>query len=123
MVLSGPPREPGMEAVAVNLVIRAGEAANGRTADQLADAYLSQFPAEQIASVMRTPITAGGRPGVILDSVPGPRQTRHTFVVHNDRVYEFTLSPYNDPALVDYQAEAEAAWQTVTTSLVFVSKP
>ncbi len=123
MVLSGPPREPGLEAVAVSLVIRAGEAANGRTADQLADAYLSQFPAEQTASVMRTPVTVGGRPGVILDGVPGPRQTRHTFVAHNDHVYELTLSPYNDPAFADYQAEAEAVWQMVTTSLVFVSKP
>jgi len=123
MVLSGPPREPGAEAVAVNLVIRAGEAASGRAADQLADAYLSQFPAEQTASVTRVPITVGGQPGVILDGVPGPRQTRHTFVVHDDHVYEFTLSPYKDPALAGYQAEAEAAWQTVTTSLVFVSKP
>jgi hypothetical protein len=60
---------------------------------------------------------------VILDGVRGPRQTRHTFVVHDDRVYEFTLSPYDDPALAGYQAEAEAAWQTVTTSLVFVGEP
>ena len=123
IVLSEPPRESGPEAVAVNLVIRAGEAANGRTADQLADAYLSQFPAEQTARVTRAPITVGGQPGVIVDGVPGLRQTRRAFVVHADHVYEFALSPYDDPAFADDQAEAEAAWQRVTTSLVFVSKP
>ncbi len=122
-VLSGSPRGLGPETIAVNLVIRAGEAANGRTADQLADAYLLQFPAEQTASVTRAPVTVGGQPGVILDGVPGPRQARQAFVVYGDRVYEFALSPYNDPAFADDQAEAEAAWQRVTTSLVFVNGP
>ncbi len=123
LVLSEPPRASGPEAVAVNLVVRAGEAANGRTADQLADAYLSQFPAAQTASVTRAPITIGGQPGVIVDGVPGPRQTRRAFVVHADRVYEFALSPYDDLAFAEDQAGAEAAWQTVTTSLVFVNRP
>jgi hypothetical protein len=120
---SGPPHAPGSEAAAVSVFIYSGQAANGRTADQVADDYLARFPADQTASVGRTPITVGGQPGVSLDGAPGLTQTRQAFVVHNDRVYQFTLSPYNDPTLADYQAEAEAAWQMVTTSWVFVSKP
>lgn len=121
--LSGPARHPGPEAAVVSLFIYSGGAANGRTADQVADDYLTQFPADQIASVGRTPITVGGQPGVMIDDTPGLTHARQGFVVHNDRVYQFTLSPHHDPTLADYQAEAEAAWQTVTSSLVFVSKP
>ena len=120
---SSPPRGLGPEAAAVSLFIYSGEAANGRTVDQVADDYLAQFPADQIVSVTRAPITIGGQPGVMLDGAPGLTQTRQAFVVHDDRVYQFTLSPFNDPALADYQAEAEAVWQMVTTSLVFVGKP
>jgi hypothetical protein len=123
IILSGPPREPGSEAVAVNLILRAGDAANGRAADQLADAYLSQFTAGPTTSVTRAPTAIGGQPGVILDGVPGLTQTRRAFVVHDDRAYEFTLSPFGDPAHADYQPEAEAAWQMVTSSLVFVTTP
>jgi len=121
VVFSGWLSEPGAKPVMIDLVIHAGESANGRSAAQVATDYLAQYPADVAAQVVRTPIRVEGQPGEMVDGVPGRTQTRRAFVVYNDRVYEFTLSPYNDPASQTYQAEADAAWRTVTASFVFVT--
>ena len=121
IVLSGLQGEPGSEPVLIDLAIRAGKSANRHSVDQVVTDYLAQYPADVAAQIVRTPITVGGQPGEMVDGVPGRTQTRQAFVVYNDRVYEFTLSPYNDPTFQTYQAEA--AWRIVTGSLVFVAIP
>jgi hypothetical protein len=123
LTLSGPARDDGPEAVRVNLLIRAAQPANGRKVKQVAADILTQYPADQRAKVTPAPVTIGGQPGVVLDGLPGQMQNRQTLLVHNDRVYEFILLPYNDPAFTDYQTEAEAAWQTIINTLVFVNRP
>jgi len=123
VVFSGLPSEPGPVPVLIDLVIRAGKSADGRSAAQVATGYLAQYPADLAAQVVRTSITVGGQPGEMIDGVPGRTQTRQAFVVYHDRVYEITLSPYNDPAFQTRQAEAEAAWQMITASFVFVTHP
>jgi len=123
VVFSGLLNEVGPEPAMIDLVVHAGESAHGRSAAQVATDYLTQFPTDVAAQVVRTPITVGGQPGERIDRVPGYTQTRQAFVVYNDRVYEFTLSPYNDPASQTYQAKAEAAWRMITASFVFVTYP
>jgi len=58
-----------------------------------------------------------------MDGVPGLTPPRRAFVVHDERVYEITLSPFGDEAFAEPPAEAEEAWRLVTASLKFIRSP
>jgi hypothetical protein len=122
LTLTGPARDWEAESIAVNLAIRVS-AANDQSPQSAADDFLAQLTPEQRPGVTRSPVTLGGAPGIQLDGAPGPARTRAAFVVLDDRLYTFSLSPHDDPALTAFAAEAEAVWQTVAGSFVFVGRP
>jgi hypothetical protein len=74
------------------------------------------------ADVAGTLTAIGGALAEVLDGLPGRAQSRHAVVVHVDQVYTLRQAPYGDSALAGYQSEAEALWQTVSQSLVFVPR-
>jgi hypothetical protein len=118
IVLSGSLRGPG-PGEPVTLAIDAPWPAQGRGLAHIVNNALIDVSS---ADVMGTLTTIGGALAEVLDGLPGRARSRHAVVVHEDQVYTLRQTPYGDPAMADYQPEAEALWQTVTQSLVFVPK-
>jgi hypothetical protein len=63
----------------------------------------------------------GGQPAVVMEGLPGQLANRQAFVIRNDRLYHVVISPFREPGMPDLQAEAETAWQAITSSLAFLS--
>ncbi len=84
--------------------------AEGRTAEQFADAIVAEFAGFEIA---RSTATIAGQPAVMLDNVPGQDLSRRVLIAHNDRLYTFTFSPLSN-------AEIEAFYATIIEHLVLV---
>jgi hypothetical protein len=118
IVLSGSLRGPG-QSRSVTLAIDAPWPAQGRGLANIVDNALIDVSS---ADVTGTLTIVGGAPAEVLDGLPGKGRSRHAVVVHEGQVYTLRQAPYGDPALADYQSEAEALWQTVIESLVFVPR-
>jgi hypothetical protein len=118
IVLSGSLRGPG-PAKPVTLAIDAPWPAQGRSLAEIVDNALIDVSS---ADVTGTLTTIGGALAEVLDGLPGTARSRHAVVVHEGQVYTLRQAPHRDPALADYQSEAEALWQTVSQSLAFVPR-
>jgi hypothetical protein len=69
------------------------EAANGRTASEVAAAIAADFPADQWPDVTRSSATVSGETAEIIDNLPGQDLNRRVIVVHNGLLYDMTFSP------------------------------
>ena len=87
--------------------------------DAWAESELARYPDLQ-PQARRSEIMLGGKPAVVLDGLPGRFSNRQAFVQHGGRLYHIVVLPYDDPALVDLQAEAEAIWRAVTETWQFL---
>ncbi|MCB8944148.1 MAG: hypothetical protein H6658_10375 [Ardenticatenaceae bacterium] len=73
------------------------EAANGRTASQMAEAEIANFPTDQWPDVQRSTITLDGVTAEMVDNLPGQDLHRRLFLVHEDRLYQMFFSPVDKP--------------------------
>jgi hypothetical protein len=75
------------------------EAANGRTAAQVADAAIAPLGAG--FNITKSDILIDGAQAVVVDGLPGQDSNRMVFIVSNDRLYTLTFAPWypnaNDP--------------------------
>ena len=85
-------------------------AADGRTAEQVADALIAEMTG---FAIQRSSAEIAGQPAVILDNVPGQDLNRRVLIVHNDRLYDLTFSPLDHP-------EIETFYQTIIADLLLV---
>ena len=119
LVLTGPAVGEGTESRQASLTVRNEGAADGRTAAEIADAYLGELGAggEQ---VVRSLVSLGGAEAVVADSVPEETLVRKAFVVHDDTVFVLTLAPVgaSPPQATEL---AEELWSVVSSSLVFIA--
>jgi hypothetical protein len=75
------------------------EAANGRTAAQVADAAIAPFGTG--FNITKSDIQIDGAQAVVVDGLPGQDSNRMVFILSNDRLYTLTFAPWypnaNDP--------------------------
>ncbi len=108
--------EPVIVSMRVNVVAVPG-VASGITAADYAQEQLAQFRGE--FPVGQEDGTIGGLPAVILNGMPGMGGVRQGYVVANDTLYELAMQPDpSDPAF-ETQQEGQAAWELVTSSIIF----
>ena len=68
------------------------EAANGRTAAQVADAAIE--PLGTGFNLTKSELLIDGAQGVVVDGLPGQDSNRMVFIVSNDRLYALTFAPW-----------------------------
>ena len=93
----------------VNIVV---EEAGGRSAEQMADAFLAAVDGFDIT---RTSTTVGGVEAVVLDNLPGQELNRRVWFVHDGRSYQMMFTPA-DKNLGEPYAQMEALYELVTGS-------
>ncbi len=100
---------------AVSLLIQT-EAAGERTLDTIAD-QIQQEAGE--VPVAFNAMTLGGEAALVTDDIAARVPSRYAFVLHNNMLYTLTLQPV-DSSFADATATAEALWQQVTESFLFI---
>lgn len=86
-------------------------AAEGRTAEEFADDIVAEMAGFEI---QRSNAEIADQPAVILDNVPGQDLNRRVLIVHNNRLYDLTISPMD-------HAEIEAFYKAVINHLVLLA--
>lgn len=109
-----------VEPVRASLTIENEGAANGRTAEQVANDHLSEFEGRGIPIALGQ-VGLGGEVAVSADGVPGRAQVRQVFLVHDGTVFTFTLSPI-DAAFPKATEQAEMLWNAVASSFTFIEE-
>ena len=120
LVITGPALTEDPEPLRVSLTIHNEGAADGRTAEEIADERLSEFEAREVP-IERDSVSLGGEKAVGADSVPGRMLSRQVFVVHNNTVYVMTLAPV-DADFPEATGQAEDLWETTLSSFTFVQE-
>ncbi len=92
------------------------EEANGRSAAEVADALIAEYPGFEIP---RSEITLSGEPGILLDKLPGQDIGRRLLLVHDDRLYDFYWRPVG-PDYGEISAQTEALYNMFLESFQFV---
>jgi hypothetical protein len=69
------------------------EEAGERTADQIADTIMADFPADQWPDIQRSTITIAGVQAERLDNLPGQDLNRRVIFVHDALLYNMHFSP------------------------------
>lgn len=85
-------------------------AAEGRTAEHVADALVAEMAG---FAIQRSAAEIAGEQAVILDNVPGQDLNRRVLIVRNDRLYDLTFSPLDHTAI-------EAFYQIIIANLVLI---
>jgi hypothetical protein len=92
------------------------DAANGRTASEVADAAIAPFGTG--FNITKTDILINGAQAVVVDGLPGQDSNRMVFIVSNDRLYTLTFEPWypnaSDPTLL------EDLYSTIVQTLHFL---
>ncbi|MBX3010938.1 MAG: hypothetical protein KF832_05500 [Caldilineaceae bacterium] len=83
----------------------------GQSAEQVADALVAELAGFEIT---RSTTPFAGETAVVLDNVPGQDLNRRVLVVRNDRLYDLTFSPLDNPDL-------ESFYTTILTHLVLIA--
>jgi hypothetical protein len=119
ITLRGPPHGAEPEPLEATLTITVLPASSDTILDAWVESELARYP-DLKPQVRRSEIMLSGEPAVVLDGLPGRFSNRQAFVQHGGRLYHIVVLPYDDPALVDLQAEAEAIWRAVTETWQFL---
>lgn len=85
-------------------------AAEGRTAEQLADELLAELTGFEIE---RSTTEVAGQPAVVLTNMPGQDLNRRVLIALNDRLYDLTFMPLSSPDLENF-------YTTILTYFVLV---
>jgi inhibitor of cysteine peptidase len=97
----------------VNIVV---ELANGRSADEMADARLAELAG---FDVERSRTMVGGVEAVVLDKLPGQEINRQVWFAQDGRLYHLTFMPA-DESLGETYARMEALYTLITGSFTFI---
>lgn len=119
ITLRGPAHGAEPEPLEATLTITVLPASSDTTLDVWVESELARYP-DLKPQVRRSEIMLSGEAAVVLDGLPGRFSNRQAFVQHGGRLYHIVVLPYDDPALVDLQAEAEAIWRAVTETWQFL---
>lgn len=76
------------------------EAANGRTASQIAEAEAVNFPVDQWPDVAHTSLTIDGITAEMVNNLPGQDLYRRIYFVHDEHLYTMFFSPVDAPDLM-----------------------
>jgi hypothetical protein len=117
-VLSGPRIGTGSQLVEINLTIEVVGSAEGLSAEEVAEAQLSDVETDGIDLDWGT-TNLGGEQAVTADGVPGDYTVRQVFVVHENTAYVLTVGPV-DTSLPAAMRESELLWETVLNTFTFV---
>ena len=90
--------------------------AEGKTAAELAEAMMAEFPAD--FGLTSETITLAGETAVMIDNMPGQDLNRRVFVVKDDQLYDFFFSPV-DPEK-NPEGQMEIFYQGIMDSFQFV---
>ena len=93
------------------------QAANGRTAGQVADEIESGYPGFDIQRIDN--LVIDGVTSVVLDGVPGQDSSRQVVLIHNDLVYHMTFFP-TDASYGEIYTQMKQAYKTITRSFRFL---
>lgn len=119
VILSGktlPPPPKAMESVSVHLLVSANGPANGLDSAGYARQWGEYFaPGIELAP---QEATIDGQAAQISENIPGFFTGRSAFIVANDGKYQITLYP-RPQDVAELEADAAAAWDTVTQSIDF----
>ncbi len=119
ITLRGPSHGAGPEPLEATLTITVLPAPADASLDAWVEAEMARYP-DLEPEARRSEIMLDGEPTAVLDGLPGRFSNRQAFVQHGDRLYTIVVLPYDDPALVDLQVEAEAIWRAVTATWRFL---
>ncbi|MBW7917880.1 MAG: hypothetical protein H3C52_01090 [Anaerolineales bacterium] len=89
--------------------------AGGQTAAQIADAQIAEIGAGP--EIVRTELTIGGKPAVLVDGMPAQDSARYLYVVNNDRLYRFEFMPWYPE---NGATPLEKLYQTLVDTLHFL---
>lgn len=95
------------------------EDAAGRTAAEVADALLAEYPEGFV--IGRSTITLDGQEAVVLDQVPGQEMSRLVFVVNGDRLYRLMFT-HAAPDEGETYTRMENLYTVVTNSFRFLDE-
>jgi hypothetical protein len=95
------------------------ESAAGRTAAQVAEAQIAAVgPGFNITTM---PLMIDNEPAVVIDGLPGQDSTRKVLIVHADRLYTLTFTPwYPSPAGAAQLTPLEDLYTLVTQTFRFL---
>lgn len=89
--------------------------ANGRSAQQVADAFYDQLSAQVVSEygIERRTVTVDGTPAQVIDNVPAQRPSRYLFVVTGDLLYTLTFSPVDAAQMETFYDDVLTSWRFV----------
>lgn len=118
----GEPLTPGFEPLRAGLTIQKQGPANGRSLDEVVDEVLAQ---NTEATVVDAEATFAGEPAQVVEGLPGMMDSRHTFLIHNDFVYEITLVPLTAEGELaeEVLAQRDQLWQTAMETFTWLPQP
>jgi predicted small lipoprotein YifL len=88
------------------------EAADGRSAEQMADGFLAAVDG---FDVTRTSTAVAGVEAIVLDNLPGQELNRRVWFVHNGRSFQMMFTPA-DQSLGEPYTQMEALYELITDS-------
>jgi hypothetical protein len=119
ITLRGPSHGAGPEPLEATLTITVLPAPADASLDAWVESELARYPGLE-PEARRSEIMLDGKPTAVLDGLPGRFSNRQAFAQHGGRLYHIVVLPYDDPALVDLQAETKAIWRAVTETWRFL---
>lgn len=117
MVVLNPSGMPGDVPGEAWVLVSISEA-GGQTAAQIADAQIAEAAGMGMgAEVVRTELTVGGQPAILVDGLPAQDSVRYVYVVNNDRLYRLEFTPWYPQ---DGTSPLEKLYQVVVDSFRFL---
>jgi len=94
------------------------EEAGERTAAQIADAIMADFPADQWPDVERSPITVAGVEAEVINNLPGQDLNRRVILVRDGLLYDMHFSPID--AEKNPEGQMEQFFNSIIDSFQFI---
>ena len=115
----GPPLTPSFEPLRAGLTVHKSERAGGRTLHEIVSASPAAYPE---AEVVDDDATFAGEAAQVVEGIPGMMDSRRTYLIHDDWVYEITLVPLTQPGELEQavMAQRDLLWQTVSSSFTWL---
>jgi len=122
----GPPHGSGPEPLKARLSILVKQAAVGTSLDNVVAAQLAQYP-DLASQIRRNDIPLGGETAAVLEVMPGQFSNRQAFVLHEGRLYQIMVMPYdtvpwNDAVFDEMPTQTLNAAQALTSG-TFTEEP
>jgi hypothetical protein len=114
IAFSGPEHTGGPEPIRATLSVQV-EPAVEKTLEQAVIEVVDRYPNEDILS---TRVVIGGRPGEILEGIPGDISTRQAILLANQRIMTITLTPAGED-FPTARLDSSLIWSTILATMHF----